>query len=83
MLAAAYCCAGRQNKALAGFEKIRLTAVGSVLAVSFYDLAKRFSDAKQTSYAIALLEMAVKGKIADDALIDLLDNIRQAHKPCN
>ncbi len=83
MLAAAYCCAGRQNKALAGFGKIRLTAVGSVLAVSFYDLAKRFSDTKQTPYAIALLEMAVKGKIADDALIDLLDNIRQAHKPCN
>jgi tetratricopeptide (TPR) repeat protein len=81
MLAAAYCCAGRPNKALAGIEKILLSDVGSVLAVSFYDLAKRLSETQQIPYAIALLEMAEEVKIADDALINLLDNIRQAHKP--
>jgi tetratricopeptide (TPR) repeat protein len=79
MLAAAYCCAGRQKKALAGFEKIRLTAVGSVLAVSFYDLAKRLNSANQARYAMALLEMASKKGFADDALIDLMDNISQAN----
>ncbi len=79
MLAAAYCCAGRQKKALAGFEKIRLTAVGSVLAVSFYDLAKRLNSANQARYAMALLEMASKNGFADDALVNLLENIRQAN----
>jgi hypothetical protein len=46
-----------------------------------FDLAKRLSETQQIPYAIALLEMAEEVKIADDALINLLDNIRQAHKP--
>ena len=83
MLAAAYCCAGRRKKALAGFEKIGRTAVGSVLAVTFYDLARRLKNANQNDYAVSLLETAVKAKIADDALIYLLDNIRSSNKPGN
>jgi len=83
MLAAAYCCAGRENKALAGFKKMRLTAGGSVLAVSFYDLAKRFADARQTRYAINLLETAVHGQMADDSLIHLLEKISQTANPCS
>jgi tetratricopeptide (TPR) repeat protein len=76
MLAAAYCCDGQNTKALAEFEKIRRTAVGPVLAVTFGDLAKRLSGANQQTYAVSLLETAVSGNMANDTLTRLLDNLR-------
>ena len=77
MLAAAYCCDGQNDKARAGFEKIRQTDVGPVLAVTFCDLAKRLSGANQQAYALNLLETAVNGNMANDNLIQLLAQIRQ------
>ncbi len=76
MLAAAYCCDGQKNKALAEFEKIRRTAVGPVLAVTFYDLARRLKKANQIDYAISLLETADDCNIESKDIKKLLSECR-------
>jgi tetratricopeptide (TPR) repeat protein len=77
MLAAAYCCDGRKDKARAGFEKIRRTAVGPVLAVTFCDLAKRLTEANLNDYAIALLETAIDCHIESNKIHGLLSACRR------
>jgi tetratricopeptide (TPR) repeat protein len=79
MLAAAYCCDGEKNKALAKFEEIRRTDVGAMLAVTFCDLARRLSGANQQAYAVALLETAVSGNMANDNLTRLLNSLGPKH----
>jgi tetratricopeptide (TPR) repeat protein len=78
MLAAAYCCGAQKEKAVAGFKKMGHTAVGPVLAVTFYDLAKRLSEANQAAYAISLLETATESGVSNDNCERYLDNLRHA-----
>jgi glycosyltransferase involved in cell wall biosynthesis len=77
MLAAAYSCDGRQYRARTGFDKIRQTDVGPMLAVTFCDLARRLSGANQPAYALNLLKTAINGNMANDNLIQLREQIRQ------
>jgi tetratricopeptide (TPR) repeat protein len=76
MLAAAYGCAGRQKRALAGFEKICQTSVGPVLAVTFYDLARRLKNANQIDYALSLLEIAADCSIESEDINKLWSECR-------
>jgi tetratricopeptide (TPR) repeat protein len=80
MLAAAYCCDGQKSKALTVFEKIRRTDVGPALAVTFGDLAQRMSSANQADYAVALLETAVSGNMANDSILRLLKSLGQKNE---
>ena len=77
MLTAAYGCAGNKGRALAGCRQIQRTEIGPVLAVSFYDLAKRLVTANAIDYAIALLETAIECKSADENVRNLLSSCRQ------
>ncbi|MDB4264705.1 tetratricopeptide repeat protein [bacterium] len=77
MLAAAYCCAGNKTSALEGCRQIQRTEIGSVLAVSFHDLATRLVAANAMDYAIILLETAVECGSADENVRNLLSCCRQ------
>ena len=72
MLAAAYSCAGMQDKALAGFRKIQRTNLGPVLAVTFCDLAKRFLRDGRARYAESIIQAAKEIQSTNQELLNLM-----------
>ena len=76
MLAAAYSCAGMQDKAQAGFRKIKRTNLGSVLAITFCDLAKRFLMDGRIRYAESIIQAAKEINSINPELLSLLDEYR-------
>ena len=61
LLSAAYACVSDSERCIDTLQPMRATALGSVLSVSFLELAQRFFLAGQKEYCRRLLEAAVRG----------------------
>ncbi len=80
MLTAAYCCGGKKEKGLKGFDNLRKIHSGSYLAISCHELAKGLISAKRTEYAISILEAAIESKNINNDILALFSECLEMRK---
>ncbi|MBW2169112.1 MAG: glycosyltransferase [Deltaproteobacteria bacterium] len=80
MLTAAYCCDGKREKGLEGFEKLGKTNMGPGLAISCHELAKGLISAQRIEYAILLLDAAMESKNINKDVLALFSECLEMRK---